>query len=120
MRPCQPVYVAGGKQQRRHRARDQEIAAECPVEAEPQPDTGSDCGSIEECDAFESEGAVDATHSSIGKPFPGEPGLPAAGERIRIGPWKIAGGQDRFAGPYVPAGIRIPEELFVALEEEQA
>ena len=42
VRPRQPVDIAGGEQQRRHRAGDQEVAAQRPVQPEPQPDAGGD------------------------------------------------------------------------------
>jgi hypothetical protein len=63
---------------------------------------------------------VDAADDDIGQPFPGEPGLSAAGERVGVGTRQVSGCEDGFAVADMPTGVRITEQLLVSLEEEQA
>src|SRR5689334_13725309 len=102
MRAGQPVDVAGGEQQRRHRARDQKIPAERPMQPEPQPDAGRDRAGVKYGDSVEAPHAMDRAYSDIATPFPRVPGLAGAREAIRVGPRERPGGEDGFAVANVP------------------
>ena len=120
VRPGQPMDVAGGEQQGRHGACQQEIAIERPLEPEPQPDARGDGGGIEKRHSGEAGGAIDGAGGDIRHPFPREPGLAGASEGIGIGARQIASGEDGLTRSDVPSGIRIAKQLPIALEEEQA
>src|ERR1039458_8323085 len=114
VRPGQPMDVAGGEQQGRHGAGQQEVAIERPVEPEPQPHARGDGGGIEERYSGEAGGAIDGAGGHIRHPFPREPGLAGASKGIGIGARQISGGEDGLTRPNVPSGIRIAEQLLVA------